>query len=86
VKTKLENGNRNSKDPSQVRGVVNNPGWDWLPASNMLPPQLHIVSLGLANGIIVNAFVDYIDEHLDQRLEYRPGKTAEASELLVGVR
>jgi hypothetical protein len=52
----------------------------------MLPPQLHIVSLGLANGIIVDAFVDYIDEHLDQRLEYRPGKTAEASELLVGVR
>jgi hypothetical protein len=71
VKTKLENGTRNSKDPSQVRGVVDNPEWDWLPVSNMLPPQLHILSLGLANDIIVNAFVDYIDERVDQLSEVR---------------
>jgi len=51
------------KEPSAIRGVVNNPIWDFIQPSNMVFPQLHI-EIGLVNNVL-DSFYLFIDDQVE---------------------
>ena len=55
------------KEPSAIRGVVNNPIWDFIQPSNMVFPQLHI-EIGLVNNVL-DSFYLFVDDQVEAPTE-----------------
>jgi len=51
------------KEPSAIRGVVNDPIWDFIEPSHMVFPQLHI-EIGLVNNVL-DSFYLFIDDQVE---------------------
>jgi hypothetical protein len=51
------------KEPSDIRGMVKNPKWDFVEPAQMVFPELHI-EIGLVNNVLDN-FYSFIDEQVE---------------------